>query len=109
LTQDVEGGVASPKELFALGKITKDKYRIEIRRFGVILHNGLKGFSLQRCKEEFLIAIFLENKVNRPIAKAADSIEKDDRFHLLDERITPLLFEVVEDPFTVNQQLVSAR
>jgi hypothetical protein len=48
----------------------------------MILHEGPKRFPLQRRKQKFLIPIFLQNEVNRPIAKATDSVEKEDRLFL---------------------------
>ena len=82
LAQYVEHGVASHQELFTPRGITENKRRIDSGCIGMILHEGLKRFPLQRRKQKFLIPIFLQNEVNHPIAKATDSVEKKDRLFL---------------------------
>jgi hypothetical protein len=48
----------------------------------MILHEGLKRFRLQRRKQKLPIPIFPQNEVNCAIAKATDSVEKEDRLFL---------------------------
>lgn len=113
LAQYVEHGVASHQELFTLRGITKNKRTIDSGCLGMILHEGLKRSPLQRCKQKFLIPIFLQNEVNRPIAKATDSVEKEDRLFLHCRELrsasltgradSPLHFEIVDSPFPVIQ------
>jgi hypothetical protein len=82
LAQYVENGVASHQKLLTLRGMTENERRIDSGHLGMILHEGLKRFPLQRRKQKFPIPIFPQNEVDCPIAKTTDSVEKEDRLFL---------------------------